>query len=103
MAISGSRTSLTWVLCHGALNRASRARTRRPVGALASPKPPLGSSPGGIGWVTSGSGVGTAGAAIELVERAGGTVAGFTVLMELGFLNGRERLAPLTVHALLTV
>ena len=46
---------------------------------------------------------GTAGAAIELVERAGGTVAGFTVLMELGFLNGRERLAPRTVHALLTV
>jgi len=46
---------------------------------------------------------GTAGAAIELVERAGGTVAGFTVLMELGFLNGRERLAPHTVHALLTV
>ena len=46
---------------------------------------------------------GTAGAAIELVERAGGTVAGFTVLMELGFLDGRERLAPRTVHALLTV
>jgi adenine phosphoribosyltransferase len=46
---------------------------------------------------------GTAGAAIELVERAGGTVAGFTVLMELGFLKGRERLAPRTVHALLTV
>ena len=46
---------------------------------------------------------GTAGAAIELVERAGGTVAGFTVLMELGFLNGRGRLAPRTVHALLTV
>jgi adenine phosphoribosyltransferase len=46
---------------------------------------------------------GTAGAAIELVERAGGTVAGFTVLMELGFLKGRERLAPRAVHALLTV
>ena len=46
---------------------------------------------------------GTAGAAIDLVERAGGTVAGFTVLMELGFLAGRERLAPRTVHALLTV
>jgi adenine phosphoribosyltransferase len=38
-----------------------------------------------------------------LVEQAGGTVAGFTVLLELGFLNGRERLAPRTVHALLTV
>ena len=46
---------------------------------------------------------GTAGAALDLVERAGGTVAGFTVLLELGFLNGRERLAPRTVHALLTV
>jgi adenine phosphoribosyltransferase len=46
---------------------------------------------------------GTAGAALELVERAGGTVAGFTVLMELAFLKGRERLGPRTVHALLTV
>jgi adenine phosphoribosyltransferase len=46
---------------------------------------------------------GTAGAALELVERAGGTVAGFTVLMELAFLKGRERLAPRSVHALLTV
>ena len=46
---------------------------------------------------------GTAGAALDLVEQAGGTVAGFTVLLELGFLDGRERLAPRTVHALLTV
>ena len=46
---------------------------------------------------------GTAAAAMDLVERAGGTVAGFTVLMELSFLAGRERLAPRTVHALLTV
>jgi adenine phosphoribosyltransferase len=46
---------------------------------------------------------GTAGAALELVERAGGEVAGFTVLMELAFLKGRERLSPRTVHALLTV
>jgi adenine phosphoribosyltransferase len=46
---------------------------------------------------------GTAGAALELVERAGGTVVGFTVLMELAFLKGRERLSPRTVHALLTV
>jgi adenine phosphoribosyltransferase len=46
---------------------------------------------------------GTAGAALDLVERAGGTVAGFTVLMELAFLDGRARLAPRTVHALLTV
>jgi adenine phosphoribosyltransferase len=46
---------------------------------------------------------GTAGAALELVERAGGTITGFTVLLELGFLDGRARLAPRTVHALLTV
>jgi adenine phosphoribosyltransferase len=46
---------------------------------------------------------GTARAALELVERAGGTVVGFTVLMELAFLKGRERLDPRTVHALLTV
>lgn len=46
---------------------------------------------------------GTAEATLDLVERAGGTVAGFTVLLELGFLEGRERLAPRPVHALLTV
>ncbi len=46
---------------------------------------------------------GTAAAALDLVEQAGGTVAGFSVLLELGFLDGRERLAPRTVHALLTV
>jgi adenine phosphoribosyltransferase len=46
---------------------------------------------------------GTAGAALDLVERGGGTVTGFTVLLELGFLAGRERLAPREVHALLTV
>ncbi|MEU7999287.1 adenine phosphoribosyltransferase [Micromonospora sp. NPDC049060] len=46
---------------------------------------------------------GTAEATLDLVERAGGTVAGFTVLLELAFLGGRERLAPRPVHALLTV
>ena len=46
---------------------------------------------------------GTAAATLELVERAGGTIAGFTVLLELAFLGGRERLASRTVHALLTV
>jgi adenine phosphoribosyltransferase len=46
---------------------------------------------------------GTAGATLDLVERAGGTIAGFTVVVELGFLGGRKRLAPRTVHALLTV
>lgn len=46
---------------------------------------------------------GTAATTLDLVERAGGTVAGFTVLLELSFLPGRERLAPRGVHALLTV
>lgn len=46
---------------------------------------------------------GTAEATMSLVEKAGGTVAGFTVLLELGFLHGRERLASRPVHALLTV
>ena len=46
---------------------------------------------------------GTAGATLDLVERAGGMIAGFTVLVELGFLGGRKRLAPRVVHALLTV
>ena len=46
---------------------------------------------------------GTAAATIDLVEQAGGVVAGFTVLMELGFLDGRKRLSPHRVHALLTV
>ena len=46
---------------------------------------------------------GTAEATLELVERAGGVVTGFSVLMELAFLHGRERLAPRPVHALLTV
>ena len=39
VAISGSSTSLTCGACQGALNRASRARTRRPVGVPARPKP----------------------------------------------------------------
>lgn len=46
---------------------------------------------------------GTAEASLALVERAGGTVAGFTVVLELEFLGGRERLAPRPVHALLSV
>ncbi|MFC0528481.1 adenine phosphoribosyltransferase [Phytohabitans kaempferiae] len=44
---------------------------------------------------------GTAAATLDLVERAGGTVVGFTVLLELSFLPGRERIAPREVHALL--
>ncbi len=35
---------------------------------------------------------GTAAAACELVERAGGEVATFAVLLEIGFLAGRDRL-----------
>jgi adenine phosphoribosyltransferase len=46
---------------------------------------------------------GTAEATLDLVERAGGSVAGFSVLLELAFLKGRERLEPRPVHALLTV
>src|SRR6185503_11938090 len=46
---------------------------------------------------------GTAEATLSLIELAGGTVAGFSVVLELAFLGGRERLAPREVHALLTV
>ena len=46
---------------------------------------------------------GTAEATFSLVEQAGGAVVGFTVLLELGFLKGRERLRDRPVHALLTV
>ena len=46
---------------------------------------------------------GTAEATLALIERAGGTVAGFTVVLELEFLGGRGRLAPRPVHALLRV
>lgn len=46
---------------------------------------------------------GTARATLGLVERAGGSVVGLTVLLELAFLKGRDRLAGWPVHALLTV
>jgi adenine phosphoribosyltransferase len=46
---------------------------------------------------------GTAAATIDLVRRAGGDVVGVCVLLELGFLSGRARLAGQRVHALLTV
>jgi adenine phosphoribosyltransferase len=46
---------------------------------------------------------GTAAACAELVRRAGGTVAGIVVLLELGFLDGRSRLAGLPVRSLLAV
>jgi adenine phosphoribosyltransferase len=44
---------------------------------------------------------GTAEATLGLIARAGGVVTGFTVLMELEFLGGRERLAGQPLHALL--
>jgi adenine phosphoribosyltransferase len=46
---------------------------------------------------------GTAEAACELVERAGAHVVEVAVLMELGFLAGRQRLAGRSVHTLVTV
>jgi adenine phosphoribosyltransferase len=46
---------------------------------------------------------GTARATADLVQRAGATVAGIAVLLELSFLGGRARLADLPVTALLTV
>jgi adenine phosphoribosyltransferase len=46
---------------------------------------------------------GTAEATLGLVERAGGVVAGLSVVLELAFLGGRKRLAPRPVHAVLTV
>ncbi|MDL4777281.1 adenine phosphoribosyltransferase [Actinomadura xylanilytica] len=46
---------------------------------------------------------GTARAAAELVRRAGGEVAGLSVLMELSFLHGRDKLGDLDVHSLVTV
>jgi adenine phosphoribosyltransferase len=44
---------------------------------------------------------GTAQALCELVEQLGGEVVGCGFLIELGFLSGRERLAPRDVHSLL--
>jgi len=44
---------------------------------------------------------GTAAALCELVEQLGGEVVGCSFLIELAFLEGRARLAPREVHALL--
>jgi adenine phosphoribosyltransferase len=46
---------------------------------------------------------GTAASTCELVERAGAVVVEVAVLMELGFLSGRERLADRLVHSVVTV
>lgn len=45
---------------------------------------------------------GTAAATCDLVARCGGSVAGFSVLLELGFLAGRQALPDVAVHALHT-
>jgi adenine phosphoribosyltransferase len=45
---------------------------------------------------------GTAAALCELIEQLGGEVVGCGFLVELAFLNGRERLAPREAHALLS-
>jgi adenine phosphoribosyltransferase len=45
---------------------------------------------------------GTAAAAVELVNRLGGTLAGMSFLIELSFLNGRRFLPPLeSIHGIL--
>jgi adenine phosphoribosyltransferase len=44
---------------------------------------------------------GTCRAAISLVEQAGGSVTGAAFLVELGFLNGRERLQGHTARSVL--
>lgn len=46
---------------------------------------------------------GTAAATVELVRRAGAEVVGLSVLIELGFLNGRSRLPGVPVQSLLTM
>jgi adenine phosphoribosyltransferase len=46
---------------------------------------------------------GTVEATAELVRRAGGKIVGVSVLMELAFLSGRQRLGDLRPRALLTV
>jgi adenine phosphoribosyltransferase len=46
---------------------------------------------------------GTARATADLVERCGGVVAGLAVLMELGFLPGRETVGDVPITSLMTV
>jgi adenine phosphoribosyltransferase len=45
---------------------------------------------------------GTAGATCRLVERLGGEVVAVSVVVELGFLNGRSQLAGRDIHTLVT-
>jgi adenine phosphoribosyltransferase len=44
---------------------------------------------------------GTAAAAVRLVERAGGKVQEASFLMELGFLNGRQKLQSIPVYSII--
>lgn len=45
---------------------------------------------------------GTAAATCRLVEKLGGSPVGFGCVLELGFLNGRDKLGPLEVEALVS-
>jgi adenine phosphoribosyltransferase len=45
---------------------------------------------------------GTAAAAVKLLDQLGANLVGISVLIELGFLNGREKLLPHTVNSILT-
>lgn len=44
---------------------------------------------------------GTAAAAVKLLDELGANLIGISVLIELGFLNGRTKLTPHPVHAIL--
>jgi adenine phosphoribosyltransferase len=46
---------------------------------------------------------GTADATRQLVERSGGRVRAFAVLLELGFLHGRDAIGDVALHSLRTV
>jgi len=46
---------------------------------------------------------GTAAATAELISRSGATVAGIAVLLELGFLHGRDKLPLMPIRSLLCV
>jgi adenine phosphoribosyltransferase len=45
---------------------------------------------------------GTAAAAVSLIEAIGGTLVGSAFLIELGFLNGRQKLPGRAIHSLVT-
>ena len=45
---------------------------------------------------------GTAAAAVKLLDELGANIVAISVLIELGFLQGRSKLAPHAVHAIIT-